>query len=86
MGDVQTQTIVVKIKLLSFNLHYYHCPVIVGFFDEKTLDFANLSISTIAIVGFSFNFVCCPNQGVVFHNAKFWSKFPLEQSTNVTIT
>ena len=54
MGDVQTQTIVVKIKLLSFNLHYYHCPVIVGFFDEKTLDFANLLISTIAIVRISF--------------------------------
>ena len=54
MSDVQTQTIFVKINLLSFNLHYHHCPVIVGFFYEKTLDFANLLISTIAIVRFSF--------------------------------
>ena len=79
MSDVQTQTIFVKSNLLSFNLHYHHCPcpVVVGFVEEKTLDSANLSSSTIAIVkqlmsDFLLNKLgCCPNQGESITMATF---------------
>ena len=76
MSDVQTQIIFVKSNIFSFNLHYHHCPVVVGFFEEKTLDSANLSSSTIAIVKQLSDFLlnklgCCPNQGESITMATF---------------